>query len=172
MDRTATFTLTELDLRRSSRLQVLGSIGETRTIIRLVVVWVVGIVGYAAVMSAVGVPWPRVRGSLPTLALALVGAILGVTVVLPLLLGPLVIRRRFRQEKQLTKPVSVRWDEEVYEAEQPGIQNRIPWADYAKRREDRHLFLFFMSDYNYQILPKRVLSEAQIADIRRILAGV
>ena len=172
MDRTATFTLTELDLRRSARLHVFSSIRETRTIIRLGILWAVVMAGYVAFFSAVGMPWPELRDSLPVFALLLAATILGVSVGLPLLLNPPIIRHRFKQEKLLTKPVSVRWDEEVYEAEQPGVHNRIPWTDYMKRREDQHLFVFFVSDYNYQLLPKRVLSEAQIADLQRILAAV
>ena len=89
----------------------------------------------------------------------------------PLALSPLVIRRRFKQDKLVRKPVSAGWDEEAYEAEQPGVHNRIAWRDYMKIREDRHLFLFFISDYSYQILPKRALTQEQIADLQRVLAA-
>ena len=169
MNRSATFTLDELDLRRAARLHVFSSIREPRTIGRLLTIWIVTIVVLAAWFRATGMPWPELRDSLLLFALIAIAVILGVAVVFPLVFSPLAIRHRFRQDKLVSKPVSVRWDEEAYEAEQPGVHNRIPWRDYLKCREDRHLFVFFLSDYNYQVLPKRALTQEQIKDIQQTL---
>ena len=172
MDRKATFTLDELDLRRAVRLHAFSSIREKQTIIRLAALWAVAMAAFIGFFSATGMPWPELRGNLLPFALVVIATILGFSLGIPLALGPLVIRRRFKQDKLVRKPVSAGWDEEAYEAEQPGARNHIPWGDYMKVREDRHLFLFFMSDYSYQILPKRALTPEQIADLQRIRAAL
>lgn len=172
MDRTTTFTLDELDLRRAVRLHAFSGIREKQTIIRLILLWFIGMAAFVGFFSAAGMPWPELRGNLLPSALIITATILVFSLGIPLALGPLVIRRRFKQDKLVRKPVSASWDEDAYEAEQPGVRNHIPWRDYMKIREDRHLFLFFISDYSYQILPKRALTQEQIADLQRVLAAV
>lgn len=172
MNRKATFTLDELDLRRAVRLHAFSGIREKRTIIRLALLWFIAMAAFIGFFSAAGMPWPELRGNLLPFALIIIATILLFSLGIPLALGPLVIRRRFKQDKLVRKPVSASWDEEAYEAEQPGARNHIPWRDYMKTREDRHLFLFFISDYSYQILPKRALTAEQIADLQRVLAAV
>jgi hypothetical protein len=172
MNRRATFTLDELDLRRAVRLHAFSAFREKRTLVRMAVLWAIAMAAFAGFFSAAGMPWPELRGNLLPFGLVIVATILGFSLGIPLALGPLVIRRRFKQDKLVRKPVSASWDEEAYEAEQPGARNHIPWRDYMKIREDKHLFLFFISDYSYQILPKRALTQEQIADLQRVLAAV
>jgi hypothetical protein len=171
-DRKATFTLDELDLRRAVRLHAFSGMREKQTNIRLIVLWFIGMAAFVGFFSAAGMPWPELRGNLLPIALVMVATILVFSLGIPLALGPLVIRRRFKQDKLVRKPVSASWDEEAYEAEQPSARNHIPWRDYMKIREDKHLFLFFISDYSYQILPKRALTTEQITDLQRVLAAL
>lgn len=172
MNRTATFTLEPLDLRRAVRLHAFSAIREARTIIRLLVIWVITVAAFVGFFHASGMPWPELRDSLPPFALLAAAVILGVDLGFPLVFSPSLIRRRFAQDKLLRQPVTATWDAEIYEAEQPGAHNRIPWPDYVKWREDRHLFLFFVSDFNYQILPKRALNQEQIEDLQRTLSAL
>jgi len=172
MNRKTTFTLDELDLRRAVRLHAFSGIREKRTIIRLAVLWAIAMTVVVGFFLAAGTPWLALRGYLLPLALVVAATILGAGLGIPLALSPLIIRRRFKQEKLIRQPVSAGWDAEGYEAEQPGVHNRFAWRDYMKIREDRHLFLFFLSDYNYQILPKRVLTPEQIEDLQRTLPAV
>jgi hypothetical protein len=169
MSRTATFTLSELDLRRAVRLHVFAMLRDRRTMIRLSIVWIVGIALLVGVLLLMGIAWPELRGDLPLISLVMAVMAFGVPFLLPLALGPLVVRRRFRGDKLVRQPVTASWDEEAYQVEQPGIYNRIPWGDYSMWQEGRHLFVFFISAYSYQVLPKRVLTEEQIEDIRRVL---
>ena len=172
MNRTTTFTLDELDLRRAVRLHAFSGIREKRTIIRLSVLWAIAMTVVVGFFLAAGTPWLALRGYLLPLALVVAATILGTGLGIPLALSPLIIRRRFKQEKLIRQPVSAGWDAEAYEAEQPGVHNRFAWRDYMKIREDQHLFLFFLSDYNYQILPKRALTPEQIEDLQRMLAAL
>jgi len=169
MNRKVIFTLDEIDLRRAVRLHAFSAIREKKTIIRLALLGLIAMAVVVGFFLAAGTPWPALRGHLLPLALVIVATILGTSLGIPLALSPLVIRRRFKQEKLIRLPVSASWDEEAYEAEQPGVHNRFAWRDYMKIREDQHLFLFFLSDYNYQILPKRALTPEQIEDLQRIL---
>lgn len=172
MDRKTTFTLDELDLRRAVRLHAFSAFREKRTLTRMAVLWAIAMIAFIGFFSAAGMPWPELRSHLLPFALVITGTILGTSLGIPLALSPLIIRRRFKQEKLIRQPVSAGWDGEAYEAEQPGVHNRFAWRDYMKTREDQHLFLFFMSDYNYQILPKRALTPEQIEDLQRIFAAL
>lgn len=171
MNRQTTFTLSERDLRRAGRLHVFSWIRQPRSILKLLVLWIVAIVVFLVFMYWSGVPWAALFAKLPLFALLSAVMAFGVPLLIPLALGPIIIRRRFRQDKLLRQSVTARWDESAYEAEQPGIHNRILWHDYSKWHEDKHLFLFFLSDYSYQILPKRALTAAQIEDLQRVMSA-
>ncbi|WP_350019326.1 YcxB family protein (plasmid) [Rhizobium sp. ZPR4] len=124
----------------------------------------------AAFLGLAGMPWLELRAALPVFALVIAAATFGFAFVFPLLIGPVVIHRRFRQDKLLRQAAEISWNEEAYEVNQPGTHNRFAWTDYSKWREGRHTFLFFRSDYSYQVLPKRVLTQEQIDDISKILS--
>lgn len=171
MNRQVTFTLSEQDLRLAGRLHVFSWLREPRAMARMLAIWVGAMAVLLGFLYWTGVPWPRLSEKLPLFAFVPVAVVFSVAFVVPLVLGPIVVRRRFRQDKLLRQPVTASWDESAYQAEQPGIYNRIPWGDYAKWREDRHLFLFFLSDYSYQVLPKRALAPEQIADIQKVLSA-
>jgi hypothetical protein len=89
---------------------------------------------------------------------------------LPLVLAPLVIRQRFRREALLREPVVAHWDEAAYRAHQAGVESRVAWGTYVAWDESPDLFVLFLSDYNFQLLPKRALDAAQIDDLRTLLA--
>lgn len=169
MNRAATFTLDETDLRRANRLNLFGALRDPKTLRGLALLWGVSLLPLAGYHLGAFDASAKLREAMLIFALLATAAILAVYLAVPLLLGPVVIRRRFREEKLLREPVSINWDAEAYEASQPGVHNRIPWGDYLKWREDRHLFVFYLSSYNFQVVPKRVLSDAQIADIRQML---
>ncbi|WNJ93369.1 YcxB family protein [Bosea sp. 685] len=170
MHRKVIFTLNELDLRRAGRLHVFSSARNARTMIRMSILWIGAMAVLSGYLYLLGMPWPELRENLPVFALVISAATFGVSFIFPLALGPIIIRRRFRQDKLLRQAGTVNWDEEAYTVEQPGIYNRIQWGDYSKWREDRHVFVLFRSDYTYQVLPKRVLAREQIEDIQRLLS--
>lgn len=170
MNRQASFNLTELDLRRANRLNALASLREPKTLRALALLWGVSLLPAAGFFLTTTGATAELRDGMLLFALAVTAVIAFVAVGVPLLVGPSVIRRRFREEKLLRQPVSVSWDEQVFEAEQPGVQNRLAWRDYLRFREDEHVFLLMLSSANFQILPKRALSAAQIEDLRQELS--
>lgn len=170
MNRKAVVTLNELDLRRAGRLHVWSSIRDPRVVIRIALLWAGAMVALVVFLGLAGMPWPELHAALPVFALVMAGVTFGFAFVFPLLIGPLVIHRRFRQDKLLRQAAEVSWNEDTYEVIQPGAHNRFAWTDYSKWRDGRHTFMFFRSDYTYQVLPKRVLTQEQIDDISRILS--
>lgn len=166
MDRSTTFTLSERDMLNAGRRYVFFSMTERRTVIRLGLVWLVGLaVGVAVFMVLGGGRYDFWRAMFPALMFATIGVIL-VPLAVPLITLPFVVKRRFRQDAMLRRPLFISWSDTHYRVETEGVTNNLLWADYSKWCEDKSQFLFFLSDYNYQILPKRVLSMEQIADLR------
>jgi YcxB-like protein len=43
----------------------------------------------------------------------------------------------------------------------------IPWADFHQRRETADLFLLFLSDANFLVVPKRTFSEMSLLETFR-----
>lgn len=172
MTRTTTFTLSERDLRRAMRLHILMMLREPRKLLALAAIWLAATTALAGGYHLAGTHWPELRASLPKLGVLAAIGLLVLDVAVPLLLGARVIKKRFQQDKLLVQPITASWNQDAYEAVQPGMHNRIAWRDYAMLREDRHAFVFFLSDFQYQVLPKRALSDEQAADIRGIVAAV
>lgn len=169
MERSTTFTMSEHDLLVAGRRYVYFSLTERRTMIRLGLLWL------AALVVSVGLFMflrPGRYELLEILPIAVLIATLGafiVPVLVPLITLPIVTKRRYKQDAMIRRPLTMSWTETHFRAETEGVTNNLPWVDYVKWCEDKDQFLFFLSDYNYQILPKRVLSGAQIADIGAVV---
>lgn len=172
VDRIAHFTLNEIDFQRAMRLHVFSSYREAKTLIKLLILWTVCVLALGLVLYWLGEPLAEIYHGLPQAAFWMAIVAFGTPLAIPLIFGPFAIRRRLRQDKLVLKPVSAGWDDTAYEVEQPEIRNQITWSDYYKLREDQHSFLFFVSDYSYQILPKRALSREQIEDLQRIISAI
>ena len=94
IDRKATFTLDELDLRRAVRLHAFSGIREKQTIIRLALLWFIAMAAFVGFFSAAGMPWPELRGNLLPSALIITATILVFSLGIPLALAlkPRVLR--------------------------------------------------------------------------------
>lgn len=171
MNRETSFTLAERDLLVAGRRYVFSSLSERRTLVRLILVWIGAVLACLAMFHFLGTGRMELSTSV---GIAMVIATLGAFVVpaaVPLLTLPIVTKRRFKQDAMLRKPLTVRWSETHYRVETDDTTNNLLWTDYAKWREDEKQFLFFLSDYNYQILPKRALTPEQVADIRAVVTA-
>ncbi|KLJ00371.1 YcxB family protein [Luteimonas sp. FCS-9] len=171
MDRSTTFTLDERDHRRGARVHLLRAMRDRRTRLRLTLLWLAATLVATAFLVLRDVPWPEVLGHLPWLALGVAAAVLGFAFGLPLVLTPLVVRQRFRREALLREPVVAQWDEAAYRARQGGVESQVAWRTYVACQESRDLFVFFLSDYNFQLVPKRALDAAQVDDLRTLMAA-
>ncbi|MFD1794504.1 YcxB family protein [Paracoccus aurantiacus] len=168
--RSAVIELTPRDFRLAHRLRALSGYRRGKTLIRLLLVWLFAIAVFGVSDYLDGARGARLLNGLLHAA-AIYGLLMvGVLLLMSFVLTPLVIRRRFRQDKLVGLPAQVSWNEKRYKVVAPNAQSDVQWTDYNKILSDRHSFLFFVSDYSFQILPTRFLTEAQIADIDRITA--
>ena len=171
MDRTATFTLNEQDMRQANGLHRWITLRQKRTIISLLLSWLVFVAIFAGYHAVSGMNTSSLIITTAVFAIAAIPAMAIANATIPLAISWYNIRQRFRHDKQLSRPASISWDKDAYEVEQPGIKNHILWKDYMRLSENAKLFVFFLSDYQYQILPKRVLSPEQIADLQQTIAA-
>jgi hypothetical protein len=169
MDRSTTFTMSERDLLMAGRRAVYFNLTDRRTMIRLGLLWLAALLASVVMFMVLRPGRYELLNIVPIAALiATLGAIV-VPVLIPLLTLPIAIRRRYKQDAVIRRPLTMSWTETHFRAETEGVSNNLPWQDYVRWCEGSHQFLFFLSDYNYQILPKRVLSAEQIADIRGVV---
>lgn len=166
MDRSTTFTMSERDLLVAGRRSVYFSLTDRRTMGRLVLLWLTALALSIVLFMALRPGRYELLDIVPIAALIATLAAFIVPVLVPLITLPIVTKRRYQQDAMIRRPLTMSWTDTHFRAETEGVTNNLPWVDYVKWCEDKDQFLFFLSDYNYQILPKRVLSGAQIEDVR------
>lgn len=78
-------------------------------------------------------------------------------------------RKSYAAQKTLRYETTVAWTEEnVTMTNQQGGAT-IPWSDFLKWAENDRVVLLFQGPRLFNMLPKRVLTAAQIDDLKRIL---
>lgn len=80
-------------------------------------------------------------------------------------------RRAYAAQKTLQHPMTVSWSADGFRSTaQQGDWNNA-WSDYLKWAEDDKVILLFQGPRVFNMLPKRVLTPAQVDDIRQVLAA-
>jgi hypothetical protein len=74
--------------------------------------------------------------------------------------------RVFRQHKSIHHPCIYAWTDEGLSLESERVNVRVAWRDLYRWSEGRSAFLFAVSEHGVHYVPRRVLSEAQAADLR------
>ena len=89
--------------------------------------------------------------------------------ILSFLLLPRQARRLYRQQRAFSLPWTYRWTESGIENEGATGTSRYAWNElHAWARSDR-IFLFYVNDILFLLLPTRVLSQAQADDLEALL---
>ena len=98
---------------------------------------------------------------------------LGASIYFALLFGlwlPYRIRRTFSQRKDLQRDCSFVATPEGLRFASEGVDGIKPWGDYLKWREGRSVLLLYISDGQYQLLPKRFFeSDEALSGFRTLL---
>jgi hypothetical protein len=97
---------------------------------------------------------------------------LGILVYFVLTFGawlPYRIRRTFRQRKDLHRECSFVGTAEGLRFASDGIDGIKPWSDYLKWREGRTVLLLYISDGQYQLIPKRFFEPCEDLSMFRSL---
>lgn len=83
---------------------------------------------------------------------------------------PWKTRRTFRQQKSLQRRITWNFDDSGLGIESETGQGRIPWADIHKWKENDHLYLLYVSDALYYMIPKRLFSSTDdVGSVRTLL---
>jgi hypothetical protein len=86
-----------------------------------------------------------------------------------LLYLPYKTRKVFREQKNLHYPMTMSWSEAGFKVENQQGSAVTPWQDFFKWGEDSGILLLYHSSRLFYMLPKRVLSEAQLTDMRQFI---
>jgi hypothetical protein len=83
---------------------------------------------------------------------------------------PLQTRRTFKQRKDLQREVSIAIVDAGLEQTTQDSHGVKPWGDYLRWKEGKDLFLLYISDNMYQVVPKRFFSSVvEIDEFRTLL---
>jgi hypothetical protein len=80
-------------------------------------------------------------------------------------------RRSYAGQKTLQHPMTVSWSTEGFRSiAQQGDWN-IAWGDYLKWAENDKVILLYQGAHLFNMLPKRILTLAQVDDIRQVVGA-
>lgn len=83
---------------------------------------------------------------------------------------PWKARKTFRQQKSLQREMTLRFDDSGLAIEAENSQGRIPWSDFLKWKENDRLFLLYISDPLYHMVPKRLFkSSSEVDSVREVM---
>jgi len=70
-------------------------------------------------------------------------------------------RKLFAQQKNLQRPLRFGWDEQGLAWVNESGSGKTAWSDYLKWRENDRVFLLYLSDAMFQMLPKRAFADSE-----------
>ena len=80
--------------------------------------------------------------------------------------------RVYRQHKALQRPIHLESTAVGLYGENETGHSTTPWTDYLRWKEGKTLFLLYVSDQMFHIIPKRFFnSESDITEFRNVLAA-
>jgi len=85
---------------------------------------------------------------------------------------PWKTRRTYRQQKSLQREFRICFGDAGLSAENEIGNATTPWSDYTKWKENEHLFLLYVSDPVYHMIPKRLFNDSDdVSQLRQILSA-
>jgi hypothetical protein len=111
-----------------------------------------------------------VTGLISILPMVIVsGLLLGLNILSDRVLLPRRAKRFMAQQKSIQGEVSIGWSDEGVTFSAKTAHALTAWGDYFKWLENDTVLLIFQSENLLNVLPKRRLTDDQIAEIRRRL---
>lgn len=74
---------------------------------------------------------------------------------------PWQARHVFRQQKSMSRPFELSWDNNGLDAKDGNGEYRHQWEDFVRWREGERLFVLSLSDAMFLMVPKRAFPEEQ-----------
>jgi len=79
-------------------------------------------------------------------------------------------KRNYRQYKSLHEPFSMELTERELQASSSLGEAKIPWENFVKFKENKHLFLLYPCDNLFHMIPKRLVPDTETqSKIRSLL---
>ena len=163
MSGTVSFVPAAADAVAVSRGSSVLGLKRRRFHVRLAILVIVGV--------AAGIFFDWLADQPVTLRDALTGGLaalawMGVLVVLLYLLLPRRSRRHFRQQRSLDQPFTFRWNSDGIVFSSASSHSELAWTQYHDWFETRAVFAFGLSEQLYHWVPKRVMDDVEIEDLR------
>ena len=161
---------TRADMLDGSRLHHLGAICSRRSVTSVCAV----AVAYGVVVYAV----TRPAADALMLSLGFMTAVAAIALILltlrQLVLPRLVVRRQFKEQRNLKGEYTVTWGERGFAVRGDTGMSDLAWEHYFRWRENARVILLYQSRHAYQAVPKRLLPSGAADFIRGRLqsAGV
>lgn len=163
MSGTISYTLTEQDIVTSLRLQYLRRAVSRRSLgtnaFFLAVLWL-AILGVNLKQRA-----PLADSALSALTACAVA--LGGTLLMSAVGYAFAAhrgRRLFRQQRTLHDAYEVTWSEAGLEVHGTAITSKLSWSDHESWQKEALGYLIYLSDYNFNLLPRRAFTDDQQED--------
>lgn len=81
---------------------------------------------------------------------------------------PAKVRKLYGQYKDIAEPTQITWDGEYLKGRNVNGESRRKWRDYVRLKEDDKVFLLYVTDQIWQVIPKRCFAgEAEIDEFRK-----
>ena len=77
---------------------------------------------------------------------------------------PYKVIKLYRQYKDLAASFSMSWDAQTLTGQGPNGHMQRPWNRYHKWKEDRHVFLLYVADNLFEVVPKAWFPSAALVD--------
>lgn len=160
-----TVHLSEDDIVAAQRLYSSSFLTRRQTLIRLGLIWLATTVFIASMVLGTD-EWASGNRLLISLAIV-AGSSVPIWVVLGFMFvqGPRSARKVYRQQETLRMPIAYSWDDTGLTFTSEFGENRIEWDELHHAVEDEHVILLFEGPRLYRMLPKRVLSAEQLAEV-------
>jgi len=161
-----TVHLSEDDIVAAQRLYSSSFLTRRQTLIRLGLIWLATTIFIASMVLGTD-EWAGGNRLLISLGIV-VGSSVPIWAVLAFMFvqGPRSARKVYRQQETLRMPIAYSWDDEALTFTSEFGENRIEWAELHHAVEDDRVMLLFEGPRLYRMLPKRVLSAEQLAEVR------
>ncbi len=86
---------------------------------------------------------------------------------------PYKVKKLHGQYKDLSSEFTMTWDAQYLQGQGPSGRSQRLWSNYCKWKEDRHVFLLYIADNLYEMMPKAWFADAaEIDDFRRCASQI
>lgn len=74
-------------------------------------------------------------------------------------------RKVFKQQKSLRREFQFQWDDAGTHFKSEVGETHLKWDEFIKFHQNKNMILLYISDYLFFMLPKRLMTDEQAADI-------